>query len=105
MSTPQYRARLQALANFLVSTMPEDWAEAVLQADFPSRTRTDLAVRYIPTGGSEEFGVAFDGEITYDFAQAAKAVQAELVNAGNPKCRGFLFRLTKDGRSSLDVDY
>ncbi len=105
MSTPQYRARLQALANFVVSTMPEDWADAILRADFPSRIRTKLAVRYVPAGGSRDLAVAIDGEIAYDFAQAAKAVQAELVNAGNPKCRGFLFRLTKDGRSSLDVDY
>ncbi len=105
MSSPQYRARLQALASFLVSVMPEDWAEAVLQADFPSRISTRLAVRYIPTGGAEELGVDYDDDILYDFAEAAEAVRAELISAGNPKCRGFLFRLTKDGRSSLDVDY
>jgi hypothetical protein len=39
------------------------------------------------------------------FVGAAKEVRKELVGAGNPECKAFVFRLTKDGKSSLDVEY
>ena len=40
-----------------------------------------------------------------DFAAAARAVRAELVRAGNPECKGFVFRLSKAGKSTLDPEY
>jgi hypothetical protein len=40
-----------------------------------------------------------------DFVRAVRDVRAELVRAGNPECRGFVFRLTSAGKSSIDVEY
>jgi hypothetical protein len=105
MSDPQYGARLQRLADFLVAAIPEGWVNATVRVSFPSRARTDLEVRFRASEGQDYKAIGVDGSILRDFARAARDVREELTRAGNPECLGFLFSLSKSGTSALDVSY
>jgi hypothetical protein len=105
MTDPAYRRRLQQLADFVVATLPSVWQEATLRATFPSSVRTRLEVSYATGGDSRQVPVEIPSPMSRDFAGAARAVRNELVLAGNPECRSFVFALSKEGKSSLDVEY
>jgi hypothetical protein len=105
MQSPAYRRRLQELADHLLRTLPENWQEAALRARFPSSSRTGLEVSYRSGPQSRQTPVEIPSAVTRDFAAATRAVRAELVLAGNPGCKGFVFWISKAGKSALDVEY
>src|SRR5262245_26051525 len=105
MSDPAYRRRLQALADFVVATMPPAWQEATLRATFPSSVRTRLEVSFLTGSDSRPMPVDIPTPMTRDFAEAARAVRNELVLAGNPECKSFVFSLSRAGKSAIDVEY
>ena len=105
MTDPAYRRRLQLLADFVVASLPSDWKGATLRATFPSSARTRLEISYSTGSEGRQLPVEIPSTMTFDFAQAARAVRSELVLAGNPECKAFVFSLSKGGRSSLDVEY
>ena len=105
MPDPQYRRRLQDLTDMLLMTLPASWQEVTLRTGFPSGTSTSLEISFRGSLRSQETSVSIPTPMTPDFARAARAVLAELVLAGNPGCQGYVFRLSKSGKSSLDVEY
>lgn len=105
MSAPAYRRRLQLLAEFVVASLPSDWHTATLRASFPRSARTRLEILCEAGGDGRQEPVEIPSAMTYDFAQAARAVRSELVRAGSPECKAFVFALSKSGGSSLEVEY
>lgn len=105
MTDSAYRRRLQLLADSVIASLPSDWQVATLRATFPSSARTRLELSYLTGGEGRKLPVEIPSKMTFDFAQAARAVRNELVLAGNPECKAFVFSLSKGGRSSLDVEY
>jgi hypothetical protein len=105
MADAQYRLRVQAFADVVLTTLPEDWRDVTVHIGFVSPAETDFSLTC--TRGAEGIVAApklVDGDLTR-LERVAFEIRDELVRAGNPECSGFVFRLTSDGKSSLDVQY
>jgi hypothetical protein len=105
MPDPQYRRLLQELTDLLLVALPERWGEATLSATFPSRIRTRLEVSCLQEDSSGSTPVELPAALAHDLVGAVRAVRTELVVAGNPECRRFVFWLSRAGKSSMDVEY
>ena len=89
----------------MVAALPSTWHEGALRAAFPDEVGTDLEVWYRASPGASDTWVEIPTAVVRDFVGAARALRAELVNAGSPECSSFVFRLSHTGKSSLDVEY
>ncbi len=105
MSDPKYRQRLQRVADLLIATVPSAWQDATVRVRFTSRVSTSFEVSYRALPDGPENSSEVPNAMMRDFVRAARDVREELIRAGNPECQGFVFRLSRDGKSSIDVDY
>ena len=105
MNEPQYRRRLQALADLLVAAAPDEWSRVVLHAGFRSEVATDLRVRYFEGTANSEQSVEVPFLLKRELAKSAREVRSELVRAGNPECKALTFTLSSTGESAIDVGY
>lgn len=102
---PEYRRLVQRLADFLVVCVPADWTHASFHVTFRGDVRTDFEVTYRGAHDMSDVGAYVPTEIGLDLACAARELREEIVCAGSPACRGFVFHLTKGGKSTVNVEY
>lgn len=88
MSSPSYRARIQRLADVMVSLLPDDWFEAELRGAFVSSIRTRFEVYHRSTATGPNLSAEVPAAVAHDLVQAMRAMRDELSAAGNPRARG-----------------
>ncbi len=105
MSSPQYRQRIQSLADLVIATLPPSWRTATLRVSFPSEVRVDLQLGYGTSSDPTDTSADVPLALVRDLVGAARALRTELERGGNPACSGFVFHLGRDGKSSVDAEY
>lgn len=105
MTNPEYRRQIQVFADLVIDQLPKIWVETSLRVAFTGPVSTQFEFSFRAHPGAQESWPDVPMAEMRALSEAARSIRGELVRAGNPECKGFIFRLTREGRSSIDVEY